>query len=29
MQCGTVVLSPVPIIGNQCIVEGKLLEVRK
>ena len=29
MQCGTVVLNPVPIMGNRCVVEGKPIEVRK
>jgi len=29
LRCGTVVLNPVPIIGNTCMVEGELLEVSK
>ena len=27
LPCGTVVLNPVPIVGNRCIVEGKLIGV--
>lgn len=29
LNCGTVVLNSVPIVGNRCIVEGELLEISK
>ena len=29
LNCGTVVLTPVPIVDNRCVVEGELIEVAK